>query len=475
MGSSKTKKENMVETDAEKAAREAKEADVLRAKKVISDYKKSVKENRKKITKQQDAEREKAKMEKEQRFIPSSAGWNNYNAFMAIVPAMIAKGNTGVSLKRKDMTDMYAHFSSEWAQGVEQAQANLYKNLSGPGPLNKPITNRADYMRELQNEIASTNNSFNKYTADGTDPNDNEIPRAETLKDWWNTTGESLRAGRQDYTHSTIDPKLDTDKAPAGTNAFTGEASDPTKGYTPGSYVEGLGIVGAGGKLSKGLTTNVGGGDIDTEIEKTQKGDVVGKGPQSVNVATKTLRPSFVIAGGEDVRPDEQANLQSDALFEAFSWVPDGYGLGPDNNLHLMNKQNDALRYGMGPLSMPRQLVDTNMPHACPMQWSEAMPESMVDQFLEEQEGLDMLIDIGFASQLENPLRVLDHDYNNFPSFKTLPRQLEGPSPFQPVVDNTEQYWPATDPSGHLMDTLGFQDSMSGTQGHKRLSTFGRL
>lgn len=419
----------------------------------------------------QKAQKTRADTEKLQRYIPPSPGWNNYNAFMSIIPTIYE----GSSFKRKDLTDMYARFSGEWRQGVNEAQAKIYKMMTNPVKGAEPLVfnSRAAYLNELRNGLVNNNNSFYKHLKSGTSP-DPDNPQ-QTITDWWETAGQAQRESRQDFSETHIKSNLKSDYADAGKTPFAAPTDEPKTKYTPGSYVEGLGVVGAGGKLSKGFTTNVGGGEIDTEVEKTTKGDEVTKGPQSVGVATKNLRPSFVIAGGEDVKPDEEANLQSDALFEAFSWVPDGYGLGPANNLHLMNKQNDALRFGMDPLSLPRQLVDTNMPHSFPVQWNESMPDAMIEQFLDEQEGLEMLIEQGFLAQESNPVKVLDHDYNNFPSYKDLPRQLGGPSPFEPVVDNTEQYWPSSDPSGYLMDSLGFQDSLAGTQGHKRLSTFGRL
>jgi len=302
-------------------------------------------------------------------------------------------------------------------------------------------------------------------------------PQTESMMSWFKKEGASYREGRQDFSEvgnlqfKRADPKGTSEKP-----KYDSSGGRPGAGgkYNPGDYVPGLGQVSSTGAVTKGLTQNVGGGEIDTQIDtETDKGDVVSVGPLSANVATKTLRASFQIAGGEEVRPDFEENLQSDALFEAFSWVPDGYGQGPNNQLHNMNKQNEAFRFGMAPLSLPRMAVDTNMTHDVPDKWSESMPDHMITQLLAEQYGEGILMEEGFLAQEQAPIRVLDNDYNRFPSHKGLPRQPSGPSPFEPTIDNTELYYPSYDPSPMVMASTGFHDSMTGTLSHRRMNVFG--
>lgn len=400
-------------------------------------------------------------------FKPNSPGWNNFNAFKAVIPQIMHAGTRTFS--QKDLKDMYNAYSGEFAKGVAEAQANMQSSAS---------MSREKYMNTLADGLVQPGGSFSKAFDDNTGDK-------KSMAQWWKEEGASYREGRQDFSVAGELSMRDAPQRGATQNANMGGGGGGGGGrrpfgagiggkYQPGDYVPGLGQVSSTGAVTKGLTQNVGGGEIDTQIDtESAKGDVVSVGPLSANVATKTMRASFQIAGGEEVRPDFEENLQSDALFEAFSWVPDGYGQGPNNQLHNMNKQNEAFRFGMAPLSLPRMAVDTNMTHEVPDKWSESMPDRMITQLLAEQYGEGILMEEGFLAQEQAPLRVLDNDYNRFPSHKNLPRQHVGPSPFEPVVDNTELYYPSYDPSPMVMASTGFHDSMTGTLAHRRMNVFG--
>lgn len=241
-----------------------------------------------------------------------------------------------------------------------------------------------------------------------------------------------------------------------------------------GQYVEGLGYKGLDGSFSRGPTTNVGGGRLDTQVSTTgERGDAISQGPRSVETATKTLRSKLPIAGGEEVQPTPQDNLQSDALFEAFSFVPDGYGQGENNSLHLQNKQNDSIRFGMEQLSQPRRLEDSNMPHHVQSKWLSAMPLQEIERIYVEKVGRHMLEQQTTQMEMVQPSHVLDNDYNLVPSYKHLPRVR--PSPYQPVVDTMRALLPARDPAGLYMNSLPYQHSQSGTMGMRRLNVFNSL
>ena len=414
---------------------------------------------------------------KKKGYRPLSPGWNNFNAFKYVIPRILGT-STNYQFSQKDLKDMYTAYSGEFAEAVTEAQSTMLDT----------DYSRERYMKALTEQLKEPKGKFGMAITQGrmgnTDPTKGPvIQRKDSMLEWFKEEGASYREGRQNFADAGFlqfkraDPKGTTAR-PQYDSAAQGGRKPFGAGiggkYQPGDYVPGLGQVSSTGAVTKGLTQNVGGGEIDTQIDtETAKGDVVSVGPLSANVATKTLRASFQIAGGEEVRPDFEENLQSDALFEAFSWVPDGYGQGPNNQLHNMNKQNEAFRFGMAPLSLPRMAVDTNMTHDVPDKWSESMPDNMITQLLAEQYGEGILMEEGFLAQEQAPLRVLDNDYNRFPSHKNLPRQATGPSPFEPVVDNTELYYPSYDPSPMVMASTGFHDSMTGTLAHRRMNVFG--
>jgi hypothetical protein len=182
----------------------------------------------------------------------------------------------------------------------------------------------------------------------------------------------------------------------------------------------------------------------DVNIDQDdEQGDVVVGDKAPHGSATATLRPQFALAGSDNLRSTPVENIQGNAVFDAFSWVPDGYGLGPNNRLHLRNKQNDFLRFGMEDLAQPRSYEYTNMPHNVPQQWyNYRTPQQLAQDFNQEymRESLEMETS---ARQLSRPLNVLEHDYNTVSSSRGLPRRY--PSLYVPVADNIRQFLPTQD------------------------------
>ena len=252
--------------------------------------------------------------------------------------------------------------------------------------------------------------------------------------------------------------------------------SQPT-GYAatsvPGTYIPGLGTVSATGQLGRGLTQNLGGGELDTRVGTNRQGDFIQQGSASVDTSTKSIRPHLYIAGGESVRPDDEANLQSDALFEAFSWVPDGHGLGPSNALHLQNKQNEHLRFGMNPLSLPRTEADYAHPRMMRTQFWERMEDRQILDLVATDIGQEYLQEMGVKAQEKTPIHVLDNDYNAFHSSKLLKRRT--PVPLETVVDNQDPYMPAYDPAPAVMQHGGYQDNLSATFKRRKMNLLNRI
>lgn len=303
-----------------------------------------------------------------------------------------------------------------------------------------------------------------------------------SIQDTWNdkmaTAYEAEVGTGKSFTLDTIDAKVPWTPTPGSLFDQQQAAVVDANNARVGQYVSGVGIKNVDGTFGRGATTNAGGGKLDTQVaidETGTGGDIISQGPRSVNTATKTLRPKLDIAGGEDVRPSYADNLQSDALFESFSWVPDGYGLGEHNRLHLQNRQNDSLRFGMERMSQPRRYELTDMPHAEPSGWLNSMTLGQIEQLYVEKVGREMMERQAMDYETEAPSRVLNNDFNRMPSYKGLPRQSQGPSPYQVVADNLQQLLPARDPAGYHMNALPYQDSRAGTYGMRRMNTFRSL
>lgn len=260
---------------------------------------------------------------------------------------------------------------------------------------------------------------------------------------------------------------------PPGTSFDQGQ--EARRQIKPGDKTEGLGTVTGQMTLSKGVTQNAGGGTLATIVDRTEAGDAIVQGPQSVDVAKAILRPQFLVAGGEEVRPNAQEEERSNILFETFSVVPDGYGLGPKNRLHLLNRQNDMLRYGAEPMYEPRVDAPINPPHPIPYGLQESFTLKELEEAYATKIGMELLKARGVSLVEKTPIGVLDDDMNTFPSSKGLKRQSRGPSPYEPVVFNIEDFLPARDPPSLQMNALDRIDSVKGTWGYRRKRVFDNL
>ena len=221
-----------------------------------------------------------------------------------------------------------------------------------------------------------------------------------------------------------------------GTNSQNASASDEdlSKRFFEAN-IPGIGPVGPDGRIQRGIVENAGGGQLDTVIKQrpqavgkpgtdnfsAENSDFVAIGPQSVNTAKKTYRLTLPIADSQNVETSPQENLQSDALFEAFSWVPDGHGLGVENKLHALNRQSEALRFGMEPLYEPRPQVEYAHPRPLPGQFTDDVgAQALIKEYThkvrnirEEQKTTSTLG--------KRPLAVMEDDYHQHDSAKQLP------------------------------------------------------
>ena len=128
--------------------------------------------------------------------------------------------------------------------------------------------------------------------------------------------------------------------------------------------------------------TGAGGQILDTVIgSDPTRGDFLLQGAPVAETAKKTLRSAWQVAGYGSILNaiNENKPIQSNALFSSFSWVPEGFGNGPDNQLYLRNKQAGLIRYGIEPLMHPRQEQYINCPHQEHPSFSDVMSVQTVE------------------------------------------------------------------------------------------------
>lgn len=247
-----------------------------------------------------------------------------------------------------------------------------------------------------------------------------------------------------------FDPMIEKITSAASTAASSTTGSGPMGQQNPmtGQY------------MKVGATRNAGGGNVNTQVGEGEGGDVITQGARSTEVAKQTLRPKIPIAGTESIRTTHADNLQSDTVFETFSAVPKGNGLGPYNKLNRLNEAHDFLRFGVGPLAMPRTDDPSNTPHPDPIQWIENKPPEIVD-FEAKQESMDISEEMQAADhEMKRPeSTIIDgDDFNTEPSSKALPRHF-APTPFTTVYNNRRVFLPASEPAGIFKNNVPFRSA----------------
>lgn len=325
------------------------------------------------------------------------------------------------------------------------------------------------------NAVAGTKAEL--YNRFATSIEGSRIPLFRPLSDYWNTkmasrqeqaaggVGHGIGVLGLDELRSGVSSNSSDQSAYAKEQRVAGNDSQPGIPGV-GKYVEGKGYATASGAYSKGITANAGGGGLDTEVktDPDSGNDVITSGPQSVDVSTKTFRPKYEYQAGEDdIKKSEFDNVQSDALFEAFSWVPAGNGLGPHNRLNALNEQNNLMRFGQESMYQPRREEVIGGTHPMPTPWHDSLTLSELEAIYLQRVGREVIERRTEESIRRAPVHVLDDDYDNQPSYKGLPRQAVGPTVFKTVVDNARDFLPWRDPSGFYMNADRYTDSRAGT------------
>ena len=260
------------------------------------------------------------------------------------------------------------------------------------------------------------------------------------------------------------DPKSDgSTGGPAGLGSLFQKAAATAVG------AEGMGTFNplTGSFMRSGEQTNAGGGTVDTQTgTDATLGDVVTLGPRSTQTGKKTLRPKIPLAGGDAVKGSAIEEGTSNALFEAFSFVPDGHGLGPSNPLHRLNINNDFIRFGVGNLAEPRSIDPANgIKDDIPL-WSNDQPVPLIkSQVMGEAkdvvEGASAI-----AKQEQQSMSIIEdgEDYNAEPSSQALPRSK--PTPFLTVYSNGRTFLPSLSPAGLFLSNVAYRPA-DGRSAHR--------
>ncbi len=207
-----------------------------------------------------------------------------------------------------------------------------------------------------------------------------------------------------------------------------------------------------------GEVLNAGGGIVDTQVgSSADLGDSITLGPRSTATGKKTLRPKIPLAGSDSVKGTAVEEATSDTIFEAFSFVPEGHGLGVDNPLHQLNQNNEFIRFGVGNLAEPRANDPENgIKDEVPL-WNNDQEKAFITSQV-AGEAKDV-IDSSKAveKQERQPESFVEDgmDYDHEPSSQALPRVK--PTPFDTVYNNRRVFLPSTSPAGLFLSNVPYR------------------
>jgi len=166
------------------------------------------------------------------------------------------------------------------------------------------------------------------------------------------------------------------------------------------------------------------------------------------------LRAHFQEATANDVTPTPERQLQSDVMFDMFSVVPPGYGLGQRNKLFVENEQREAfLRFQNN--FFPR--ADDGPPTgivAAPWQLQDNIPKDVLGMWVNSDLQRHRAAIGAYNTVVGKTSGSLPGDVVTTASARGLPRPV---SFLRPVITNNDPLLPVTEPAGVFLNARGFK------------------
>lgn len=225
-----------------------------------------------------------------------------------------------------------------------------------------------------------------------------------------------------------------TDAIAAGTaRALAGAKQKPTQeaasGFVGSRNVENVDIQNSG---ATGTNRTAGGGTVPPE---ERKGDAFLAAKESHNTTTDTLRPTFGIAPANGVIPSRRQQVMSDLLFEDFSVVAPGHGLGVTNKMFLMETARDNKIVYREPLAEPRKYdgpSGTVVPP--PLQFQNQITRRDRNLLAAKEIAADASATLLEARAGTGSLNVLGDDYGQFQRVSDKGLKRPADSPLEPAL-----------------------------------------
>lgn len=172
-----------------------------------------------------------------------------------------------------------------------------------------------------------------------------------------------------------------------------------------------------------------------------RQGDAFIDAKESHNTTTDTLRPSFGIAPANAVVPTKRQQVESDLLFNDFSVVAPGFGLGVTNKMFLLETARENKIVYREPLAEPRKYDGpTGTVEVPPLQWQNEITRRdrnllAAKAIAEEASGALLEARAGDGS-----LNILGDDFGQFQRISDKGLKRPADSPLEPVL-RTPKAW----------------------------------
>lgn len=176
--------------------------------------------------------------------------------------------------------------------------------------------------------------------------------------------------------------------------------------------------------------------------------------PQILEREQNILRAHFDTATAADVTPTPQRQLQSDMLFDMFSVVPPGYGLGSRNKLFVENEQRDEfLRFRNNFFIRADQGAPTGI---VPVPWyfQDTLPVEVLQDYVRKQKETLSNTILAASTTVGRTVGALPADVDSTKSSRGLLRPL---SFLRPVIENDAPLTPTIDPAGVYLNGRTFR------------------
>ena len=197
---------------------------------------------------------------------------------------------------------------------------------------------------------------------------------------------------------------------------------------------------------------------LDKLMEDEPEGEkIVYRGPDDdeKNMDNEpTLRPKFIVAGGDVVKQTKEQEIINEICFNAFDYVPENGYLGKDNKVWNYKHQNEAIRF-KSPLGMPRSFEMNHGPIPLPIKFSSFQPIGLAKSFINSAVNREKILK-KLQKKVRNPPKVLPGDLNEMAASHCL-RYWDKPTPMHFAIDTSLNMKKAFDPAGIKLQKKGFK------------------